>query len=62
MENTTQRARGGQSVCFGNPTATDPSRPDLAWQLGLDEEVTDARSRMQELGNFLAVIEEGKLR
>ena len=32
----------------------DPGRRDLAWQLGLDEEVLDPRRRTVEIRNFLA--------
>jgi GMP synthase (glutamine-hydrolysing) len=31
-----------------------PSRQDLAWSLGLDEQVTDEANRMRELRNFLS--------
>lgn len=31
----------------------DPERDDLAWQLGLDEQVIDARLRRTELRNFI---------
>lgn len=31
----------------------EPDRLDLAWKLGLDDSVTDARSRRRELANFL---------
>ncbi|WP_085808487.1 type 1 glutamine amidotransferase [Sphingomonas sp. TZW2008] len=31
----------------------DPKRDDLAWQLGLDEQVIDARLRRTELRNFI---------
>ncbi len=31
----------------------EPQRRDLAWRLGLDEEVTDERRRVRELRNFL---------
>lgn len=31
----------------------DPGRRDLMWQLGIDEEVTDASRRRRELRNFL---------
>ncbi|KQT88450.1 type 1 glutamine amidotransferase [Aurantimonas sp. Leaf443] len=31
-----------------------PERRDLAWQLGLDAEVTDPRRRMTEIRNFIA--------
>jgi GMP synthase (glutamine-hydrolysing) len=31
----------------------EPERPDLAWQLGLDREVTDATRRKTELRNFI---------
>lgn len=30
-----------------------PDRRDLAWRLGLNEQVTDERARMTELRNFL---------
>ena len=30
-----------------------PERPDLAWRLGRDEQVTDERRRLTELRNFL---------
>jgi len=36
--------------------AQDPCRSDLAWQLGLDQEVTDAARRTLELRNFLKMI------
>jgi GMP synthase (glutamine-hydrolysing) len=32
----------------------EPERRDLAWQLGLDEEVTVPERRMTELRNFIA--------
>jgi GMP synthase (glutamine-hydrolysing) len=32
---------------------SDPSRPDIAWRLGLDQEVTDRERRMTELRNFI---------
>lgn len=35
----------------------DPARRDLAWQLGLDGELTDAARRMRELDNFLSAVE-----
>jgi GMP synthase (glutamine-hydrolysing) len=31
----------------------EPGRPDLAWRLGLDEEVTDGHRRTTELRNFV---------
>ena len=31
-----------------------PDRRDLAWQLGLDREVTEPERRMREIGNFIA--------
>lgn len=31
----------------------EPARPDLAWRLGLNEEVTDPRRRRAELRNFI---------
>lgn len=31
----------------------EPERPDLAWRLGLDAQVTDERRRLTELRNFL---------
>lgn len=31
----------------------EPDRLDLAWRLGLDEQVTDARLRTRELSNFI---------
>ena len=31
----------------------EPERPDLAWQLGLDRQVTDALCRRTELRNFI---------
>lgn len=31
----------------------EPARADLAWRLGLDEQVTDAAQRMTELRNFI---------
>ncbi|MCC2975452.1 type 1 glutamine amidotransferase [Sphingomonas sp. PL-96] len=31
----------------------EPERPDLAWRLGLNEQVTDPMQRMTELRNFL---------
>jgi GMP synthase (glutamine-hydrolysing) len=34
--------------------AREPDRRDLAWQLGLDEEVTDPQRRTTELRNFIA--------
>lgn len=34
--------------------ARDPGRRDLAWRLGLDEQVTDPTLRQTELRNFLA--------
>jgi GMP synthase (glutamine-hydrolysing) len=34
----------------------DPRRRDLAWQLGLDDEMTDAGRRTLELRNFLTMI------
>ena len=34
----------------------DPSRRDLAWQIGIDEEVTDSERRTVEMRNFLAHI------
>jgi len=33
--------------------AREPARRDLAWQLGLDRQVTDAGLRQLELGNFI---------
>jgi GMP synthase (glutamine-hydrolysing) len=38
----------------------DPSRRDLAWRLGLDEQVTDETHRMTELRNFIAHLVEPK--
>jgi GMP synthase (glutamine-hydrolysing) len=32
----------------------EPERRDLAWQLGLDREVTEPGRRMREIGNFIA--------
>lgn len=34
----------------------DPARTDLAWQLGLDRQVTDVRYRRTELRNFIAYL------
>ncbi|MCQ8242148.1 type 1 glutamine amidotransferase [Rhizosaccharibacter radicis] len=34
----------------------EPERPDLAWRLGIDEEVTDPGRRRRELVNFLAML------
>lgn len=31
----------------------EPGRRDLAWQLGVDQEVTDPALRRRELGNFI---------
>lgn len=36
----------------------DPDRRDLAWQLGLDRDVTDDAQRRLELENFLRMLEE----
>jgi GMP synthase (glutamine-hydrolysing) len=33
-----------------------PDRRDLAWRLGLDEQVTDATCRTRELGNFIELL------
>lgn len=33
-----------------------PGRPDLAWRLGLDEQVTDERLRQTELRNFIGAL------
>lgn len=35
---------------------SDPARADLAWQLGLDRQVTDLRCRRTELRNFIAYL------
>ena len=40
----------------------DPSRRDLAWQLGVDDQVTDTANRMREIGNFLAALDGDTLR
>lgn len=40
----------------------DPSRRDLAWQLGVDNQVTDTANRMREIGNFLAALDGDTLR
>lgn len=42
----------------------EPGRRDLAWRLGLDEEVTDEARRLTELRNFIAalVVPHGALR
>lgn len=37
-----------------------PDRQDLAWTLGLDEEVTDKDRRTMELRNFLRVVVQGR--
>ncbi|WP_238296840.1 type 1 glutamine amidotransferase [Methylobacterium soli] len=34
----------------------EPCRRDLAWRLGLDEQVTDASKRLTELRNFIEVL------
>jgi len=31
----------------------EPNRPDLAWRLGLDDQVTDPGTRQTELRNFI---------
>ncbi len=36
----------------------DPKRSDIAWQLGLDDETTDANRRTIELQNFLSFLTE----
>ena len=40
----------------------DPARTDLAWQLGVDDQVTDTANRMREIGNFLSALEGDALR
>ncbi len=40
----------------------DPARRDLAWQLGVDDEVTNTGNRMREIGNFLAALDGDALR
>ena len=40
----------------------DPTRRDLAWQLGVDDQVTDTANRMREIGNFLAALDGDTLR
>ena len=40
----------------------DPTRRDLAWQLGVDNQVTDTANRMREIGNFLAALDGDTLR
>lgn len=40
----------------------DPARTDLAWQLGVDDQVTDTANRMREIGNFLSALEGNALR
>ncbi len=40
----------------------DPARRDLAWQLGVDDEVTDTGNRMREIGSFLAALDKDALR
>lgn len=35
----------------------DPSRHDIAWRIGIDEQVSDTRLRTLELSNFLAHVE-----
>ena len=37
---------------------TDPDRRDLAWQIGLDAEVTDIGRRRREIRNFLQYLGE----
>jgi GMP synthase (glutamine-hydrolysing) len=37
-----------------------PSRRDLAWVLGLDEQVTEAECRLTELRNFIRLVIEGQ--
>jgi GMP synthase (glutamine-hydrolysing) len=37
-----------------------PSRRDLAWILGLDEQVTEAECRLTELRNFIRRVTEGR--
>lgn len=34
----------------------NPARADIAWRLGVDEQVTDARLRRTELANFIAAL------
>ncbi|WP_458438782.1 hypothetical protein [Methylorubrum extorquens] len=34
----------------------EPKRRDLAWQLGLDEQVTDERLRVAEMRNFIEAL------
>ena len=34
----------------------EPERRDLAWRLGLDEEVTDEAKRLTELRNFIEAL------
>ena len=34
----------------------EPRRRDLAWRLGLDEQVTDATKRLTELRNFIEAL------
>ena len=34
----------------------EPDRPDLAWRLGIDEEITDQARRRRELVNFIAML------
>jgi GMP synthase (glutamine-hydrolysing) len=40
----------------------DPARHDLSWQLGIDEQLTDARKRIAELRNFIAYLPEFRTR
>ncbi|GJE74233.1 hypothetical protein ACFQWF_20680 [Methylorubrum suomiense] len=34
----------------------EPNRRDLAWRLGLDEQVTDERLRLAEMRNFIGAL------
>jgi GMP synthase (glutamine-hydrolysing) len=38
----------------------DPTRRDLAWRLGLDEQVTDERLRQTEMRNFVEALGRGR--
>jgi GMP synthase (glutamine-hydrolysing) len=37
-----------------------PRRKDLAWILGIDEQVTEVECRLTELRNFIRIVSEGQ--
>ena len=49
-----------EHACLIEALHQDPERRDVAWQLGLDEQVTNKNCRLAELRNFIDHLVKGR--